>query len=36
MTDAVNAAMQQLEKSGEYDKILDKWHLKGGDIRKPI
>jgi polar amino acid transport system substrate-binding protein len=36
MTDAVNAAMQALEKSGEYDKILDKWHLKGGDIRKPI
>ena len=36
MTDAVSAAMQQLEKSGEYDKILDKWHLKGGDIRKPI
>jgi polar amino acid transport system substrate-binding protein len=36
MTDAVTAAVQQLEKTGEYDKILDKWHLKGGDIRKPI
>ena len=34
--DAVAAALQQLEKTGEYDKILDKWHLKNGDIRKPI
>ena len=34
--DAVAAALQQLEKTGEYDRILDKWHLKNGDIRKPI
>jgi ABC-type amino acid transport substrate-binding protein len=34
--DAVAAALQQLEKTGEYDKILDKWHLKSGDIRNPI
>ena len=34
--DAVAAALQQLEKTGEYDKILDKWHLKNGDIRNPI
>ena len=33
--DAVAAALEQLEKSGVYDKMLDKWHLKNGDIRKP-
>ncbi|HEY4275463.1 MAG TPA: ABC transporter substrate-binding protein [Rhizomicrobium sp.] len=36
MHDAITAAMAALEKNGEYDKILDKWHLRNGDIRKPI
>lgn len=36
MHDAVAAALQQLEKTGEYEKILNKWHLKNGDIRKPV
>jgi polar amino acid transport system substrate-binding protein len=36
MHDAISAAMAALEKNGEYDKILDKWHLRNGDIRKPI
>lgn len=35
MVDAVNAALAALEKSGEYDKLLDKWHMRQGDIRKP-
>jgi len=35
MVDAVNAALTALEKSGEYDKLLDKWHMRQGDIRKP-
>lgn len=30
---AVTEAIQVLEKSGEYDKLLDKWHLRNGDIR---
>jgi polar amino acid transport system substrate-binding protein len=33
---AVTQAIQALEKSGEYDKLLDKWHLRDGDIRKPV
>ena len=36
MHDAVSAAMAALQKNGEYDKILQKWHLENGDIRKPI
>ncbi len=36
MHDAVAAALRELEKNGEYDKILEKWHLKNGDIRKPV
>ena len=36
MHDAVSAAMAVLQKNGEYDKILAKWHLENGDIRKPI
>jgi len=36
MHDAVSAAMVVLQKNGEYDKILSKWHLQNGDIRKPI
>ncbi len=36
MHDAVSAAMAVLQKNGEYDKILRKWHLENGDIRKPI
>jgi polar amino acid transport system substrate-binding protein len=36
LVDAVNAAMRELEKNGEYAKILDKWHLRNGDIRNPI
>jgi polar amino acid transport system substrate-binding protein len=36
MRGALTAAMTALEKNGEYDKILDKWHLRNGDIRKPI
>ena len=35
MEDAVQASLTALEKSGEYDKLLDKWHLKQGDIRNP-
>ncbi|HXS08229.1 MAG TPA: ABC transporter substrate-binding protein [Rhizomicrobium sp.] len=35
MVDAVNAALAALEKSGEYDKLLDKWRMRQGDIRKP-
>lgn len=31
---AVAHALQRVEKSGEYQKILDKWHLQNGDIRK--
>lgn len=30
---AVTEAIRVLEKSGEYDKLLDKWHLRNGDIR---
>ena len=30
---AIQQAFAQVEASGEYDKILDKWHLEGGDIR---
>ncbi len=30
---AVTAAIQALEISGEYDKLLDKWHLRDGDRR---
>ena len=30
---AVSEAFAALESSGEYDKILDKWHLQEGDIR---
>lgn len=33
---AVTAALEALEKDGEYDKLLDKWHLRDGDIRKPV
>jgi polar amino acid transport system permease protein len=29
----VTEAIQALEKSGEYDKLLDKWHLREGDVR---
>jgi polar amino acid transport system substrate-binding protein len=36
LVDAVNAAMRELEKNGTYAKILDKWHLRNGDIRNPI
>jgi polar amino acid transport system substrate-binding protein len=36
LTDAVTVALQVLEKNGEYAKILDKWHLKNGDIRNPV
>ena len=36
MHDSVSAAMAALQKNGEYDKILKKWHLENGDIRKPI
>ena len=36
MHDAVSAAMAVLQKNGEYGKILAKWHLENGDIRKPI
>jgi ABC-type amino acid transport substrate-binding protein len=36
MHDAIAASMAALQKNGEYDKILDKWHLRNGDIRKPI
>ncbi len=32
---AVSAAITHIEKTGEYGKILDKWHLQNGDIRKP-
>jgi polar amino acid transport system permease protein len=30
---AVAAAIQVLEKSGAYDRLLDKWHLRQGDVR---
>ena len=30
---AVTEAIQALEKSGEYDRLLDKWHLRQGDVR---
>jgi polar amino acid transport system permease protein len=30
---AVTEAIQALEKSGEYDRLLDKWHLREGDVR---
>jgi len=33
---AVTSALQGLQKSGEYEKILDKWRLRDGDIRKPV
>jgi ABC-type amino acid transport substrate-binding protein len=33
---AVIEAIQALEKNGTYDKLLDKWHLRDGDIRKPV
>jgi polar amino acid transport system substrate-binding protein len=36
LVDAVSAAMRELEKNGEYAKILDKWHLRNGDIRNPV
>ena len=36
VSDAIAAALQALEKNGAYDKILDKWHLKSGDIRNPV
>jgi len=36
LVEAVSAAMRELEKNGEYAKILDKWHLRNGDIRNPI
>lgn len=32
---AVTEAIKLLEKNGEYAKILNTWHLKGGDIRNP-
>ena len=30
---AIQQALAQVEASGDYDKILGKWHLGGGDIR---
>ena len=30
---AIQQAFAQIESSGDYDKILGKWHLEGGDIR---
>jgi polar amino acid transport system permease protein len=30
---AVTEAIQALEKSGEYDQLVDKWHLRQGDVR---
>ncbi len=30
---AIQQALTQVEASGDYDKILAKWHLQGGDIR---
>ncbi len=36
MQGAVTAALQSIEKTGEYGKILQKWHLERGDITKPI
>ena len=35
IVDAVSAAMTAVEKSGEYEKLLDKWHMRQGDVRKP-
>lgn len=35
LVEAVSAAIAHIEKTGEYGKILDKWHLQNGDIRKP-
>lgn len=31
--DAMEQALAQVMASGDYDKILDKWHLKEGDVR---
>ena len=32
---AFEEAFKKVQESGEYDKILAKWHLSEGDIRKP-
>ena len=36
IVDAVGAAMTAVEKSGEYEKLLDTWHMRQGDVRKPV
>lgn len=33
MKSAIEQAFLKVQASGEYDKIMDKWHLKEGDIR---
>lgn len=32
--EAISEAIRALEKNGTYDKLLDKWHLRNGDIRQ--